>query len=46
MYECKIGKELQTWLDDASYKSFVIKEVRQCGKTSSVVVFPLDVHKI
>jgi hypothetical protein len=39
MYKRKIENILQTWLDDASHKPLVVKGVRQCGKTSSVMDF-------
>ena len=39
MYKRKIEKVLQTWLDDASHNPLVVKGVRQCGKTSSVLDF-------
>ena len=39
MYIRKIEKQLQLWLDDLSHKPLVVKGVRQCGKTSSVVDF-------
>ena len=39
MYKRKIGNILQTWLDDSSHKPLVVKGVRQCGKTSSVMDF-------
>lgn len=39
MYKRKIEKVLQTWLDDASNNPLVVKGVRQCGKTSSVLDF-------
>lgn len=39
MYKRKIENRLQTWLDDPSHKPVVVKGVRQCGKTSSVVDF-------
>lgn len=39
MYRRKIENVFQTWLDDASHKPLVVKGVRQCGKTSSVVDF-------
>jgi len=39
MYKRKIENVLQSWLDDASHKPLVVKGVRQCGKTSSVVDF-------
>lgn len=39
MYKRKIETRLQAWLDDTSRKPIVVKGVRQCGKTSSVVSF-------
>ena len=39
MYKRKIENVFQTWLDDASHKPLVVKGVRQCGKTSSVMDF-------
>ena len=39
MYKRKIESVLQSWLDDASHKPLVVKGVRQCGKTSSVMDF-------
>ena len=39
MYKRKIEKVLQSWLDTPSHKPLVVKGVRQCGKTSSVVDF-------
>ena len=39
MYKRKIENVLQSWLDDASRKPLVVKGVRQCGKTSSVMDF-------
>lgn len=39
MYKRKIEKQLQAWLTDPSHKPLVVKCVRQCGKTSSVVDF-------
>lgn len=39
MYKRKIELTLQSWLEDASHKPIVVKGVRQCGKTSSVVDF-------
>lgn len=39
MYKRKIETSLQEWLDDKSHKPIVVKGVRQCGKTSSVVDF-------
>lgn len=42
MYKRKIENKLQIWHKDASHKPLVVKGVRQCGKTSSVLDF---VHK-
>ena len=39
MYKRKIENILQSWLDDVSHKPLVVKGVRQCGKTSSVMDF-------
>lgn len=39
MYKRKIENRLQSWLNDASHKPLVVKGVRQCGKTSSVMDF-------
>ena len=39
MYKRKIENVLQSWLDDAFHKPLVVKGVRQCGKTSSVMDF-------
>ena len=39
MYKRKIENVLHSWLDDASHKPLVVKGVRQCGKTSSVMDF-------
>ena len=39
MYKRKIENALQTWLGSPSHKPLVVKGVRQCGKTSSVVDF-------
>lgn len=39
MYKRKIEKQLKFWLTDPSHKPLVVKGVRQCGKTSSVVDF-------
>ena len=39
MYRRKIENVFQMWLDDASHKPLVVKGVRQCGKTCSVVDF-------
>ena len=54
MYRRKIEVVLQSWLDDSTHKPLVVKGVRQCGKTSSVMDFAtkhfkhvvyLDFHK-
>lgn len=39
MYKRKIEQKLRVWLEDPSHKPLVVKGVRQCGKTSSVVTF-------
>lgn len=39
MYKRKIESRFQQWLEDPSHKPLVVKGVRQCGKTSSVVDF-------
>ena len=39
MFKRKIESVFQMWLDDPSHKPLVVKGVRQCGKTSSVVDF-------
>lgn len=39
MFKRKIENILQLWLDNASHKPIVVKGVRQCGKTSSVLDF-------
>ena len=39
MYRRKIESTLQSWIDDTSHKPLVLKGVRQCGKTSSVLDF-------
>ena len=39
MYKRNIEKVFQSWLDDSSHKPLVVKGVRQCGKTSSVMDF-------
>ena len=38
-YKRKIEDKLQAWFDDSAHKPIVVKGVRQCGKTSSVVDF-------
>lgn len=39
MYKRKIELIFKSWLDTPSHKPLVVKGVRQCGKTSSVVDF-------
>ena len=39
MYKRKIERVFQSWLDNTSHKPLVVKGVRQCGKTSSVMDF-------
>jgi len=39
MYKRKIESVLQKWKDNPNHKPLVIKGVRQCGKTSSVLDF-------
>ena len=39
MYIRKIESVFQSWMDTPSHKPIVVKGVRQCGKTSSVVDF-------
>lgn len=39
MFKRKIENIFQSWLDDPSHKPLVVKGVRQCGKTSSVIDF-------
>lgn len=39
MFGRKIENVLKSWLDDPSHKPLVVKGVRQCGKTSSIVDF-------
>lgn len=39
MYKRKIEEQLKSWLNEPNHKPLVIKGVRQCGKTSSVVDF-------
>ncbi len=39
MFKRKIENVLQSWLNDPSHKPLVLKGVRQCGKTSSVLDF-------
>ncbi len=39
MFKRKIESSLESWLSSASHKPIVVKGVRQCGKTSSVVDF-------
>ena len=39
MYRRKIEKRLNDWFDTPQHKPLVLKGVRQCGKTSSVLAF-------
>lgn len=39
MYKRKIENQLQLWIKNPTHKPIVVKGVRQCGKTSSVVDF-------
>lgn len=39
MFRRKIESKLLSWLEETSHKPIVVKGVRQCGKTSSVVDF-------
>ena len=39
MYVRKIESTFQSWMNMPSHKPIVVKGVRQCGKTSSVVDF-------
>ncbi len=39
MYKRKIETVLKAWIEDPSHKPLVVKGVRQCGKTSSVLAF-------
>lgn len=39
MYKRKIEAVLESWIKEPSHKPLVVKGVRQCGKTSSVVDF-------
>ena len=39
MYKRKIEYQLKSWLEDRDHKPLVVKGVRQCGKTSSVMDF-------
>lgn len=39
MFKRKIERVLQTWLETPAHKPLVLKGVRQCGKTSSVMDF-------
>lgn len=45
MYKRKIENKLQTWQKDAAHKPLVVKGVRQCGKTSSVLDFARKNYK-
>ena len=39
MYKRKIEKRLSEWFNTPEHKPLVVKGVRQCGKTSSVLAF-------
>ncbi|MBR0178178.1 MAG: AAA family ATPase [Bacteroidales bacterium] len=39
MYKRKIENMLLSWLETPAHKPLVVKGVRQCGKTSSVIDF-------
>ncbi len=39
MYKRKIEKRLSEWFNTPKHKPLVVKGVRQCGKTSSVLAF-------
>lgn len=39
MFKRKIEYQLKSWLEDRDHKPLVVKGVRQCGKTSSVMDF-------
>lgn len=39
MYKRKIEEKLELWFNETPHKPIVVKGVRQCGKTSSVVAF-------
>ena len=41
----KIEKVLQSWVSDTSHKPLVVKGVRQCDKTSSVMDFATNNFK-
>lgn len=45
MYRRKIETVLQSWLDNSTHKPLVVKGVRQCGKTSSVMDFAIKHFK-
>ena len=45
MYKRKIESKLQIWQKDAAHKPLVVKGVRQCGKTSSVLDFARKNYK-
>ena len=45
MYKRKIKSKLQIWQKDAAHKPLVVKGVRQCGKTSSVLDFARKNYK-
>ena len=45
MFKRKIDSVLQEWKDNPNHKPLVIKGVRQCGKTSSVLAFAKSYYK-
>jgi len=45
MYKRKIERELEEWKSSVGHKPIVIKGVRQCGKTSSVLAFAKSHYK-
>ena len=45
MFKRKIDFVLQEWKDNPNHKPLVIKGVRQCGKTSSVLAFAKSHYK-
>lgn len=45
MYKRKIEAEFQLWLDEKGHKPIVVKGIRQCGKTSSVIKFAKEHFK-
>ena len=45
MYKRKIEDQLLEWKNDKRHKPIVVKGVRQCGKTSSVIAFAQKYYK-